>query len=169
MGSLSFDDLQMFFSLLFLPQIEGVSSLSAGLNCSSVIEEVTLGGYDFAYDKSLFELLGASCLSSDFATISTIGSSDQGLLDWCSKNEYEDLSLLFPAGFALSTSAVSFSDWFDIFVPNNDTLFLVQHNVDSLVSNSSFSSSDSFWSILQMSDKNQLSVNLLLLKSMLCS
>jgi NADH:ubiquinone oxidoreductase subunit 2 (subunit N) len=167
MGSLSFDDLQMFFSLMFVPESELLSSLSFGSNLS--INELTLGSYDFAYDKSLFDLLGVSCLSSDFATVHTISSSDEGLIDWCSKNKFEDISLAFPFTFAASVSAVSLGNWFDIFVLNNEALFLIQHNVDSLVATSSFSFSENYWSILQASDKTLLSSNLVLLKYMLAS
>ena len=160
MGSLSFDDLQMFFSLLSASTATDSSGAISSLASGYSGNELALGGYDLAYGKSLFSLITMSIAGSDVSMVHSLqSSSEAGLIDWCSANKFEDVSLIF------SSSTPTAIDWFNISITSKDSWFLVQQNVDYLIADSTFS--NSVWSSLLTLDKSEVGVGLLLLKQIL--
>lgn len=161
-GSLSFDDLQIFFSLLFTSKLTTTSDAFFLLATTFSINELALGSYDLAYGKSLFSLIASSLLSSELFTIHSLSSSSSaGLLDWCDVNKFSNFSVFSPS------ANVTTIDWFNISISQKDAWFSIQQNIDYLVLNeSSFFSNDS-WSTLLTCDKSELGAGLVLLKQIL--
>jgi len=127
MGSLSFDDLQMFFSLLFASNSQILlTELPLSLTKYS-IDELALGIYDLAHNNSLFSLISTSVVNSDIESlVINLASTETSLIDWCLINKFENLKLALPAS---SNS----SNWFNISFAIEDAWFLTQTNVDSLI------------------------------------
>jgi NADH:ubiquinone oxidoreductase subunit 2 (subunit N) len=84
-GSLSFDDLQMFFSLFFSPESD---KLSASFNAYSYLESGT-GFYSRYACVSLADLNGINFLSNPIPATASLAS-------WCYLNEQDSLSSVFP-------------------------------------------------------------------------
>lgn len=165
-GSLSFDDLQMFLSLIFTTDTPSTNSIYTVSDSS--IHEFALGSYDLAYDKSLFGLISISLISVDSSmTQSIIMSTGDNLIDWCNINKFSDL----PVGFSFfDSSLVGKAGWFDILMPVKDSWFLPQLIFDSLTMESSFffSNENIFLNLLQ-SDANVFSERVGLLNQIITS
>lgn len=165
-GSLSFDDLQMFLSLIFTTDTPSTNSIHTVSDSS--IHEFALGSYDLAYDKSLFGLIGISLISVDSSmTQSIIMSTGDNLIDWCNINKFSDL----PVGFSFfDSSLVGKAGWFDVSMPVKDSWFLPQLIFDSLTVESSFffSNENIFLNLLQ-SDANVFSERVGLLNQIITS
>ena len=161
LGSLSFDDFQMFFSLQRIPNIE--TSLLSSFSLNYLNNETLFGSYDLAYGKSLLGFIGALFVSSDLTMTHSIGLNDQeGLIDWCKRNQFEDVALTFSA---VSPLLAQPTEWFDIIVGGKDSWFFSALAFElSGINSNSF---DILWSNLLMSDKNELGASLLLLKYLL--
>ena len=88
MGTLSFDDLQMFFSLLFAT--EATSSVGLATPFSQVLssDEAILISYDLANAESIL----SSIISSSINEINIGLFSEFALIDWCSQNQFENIS-----------------------------------------------------------------------------
>ena len=168
MGSLSFDDLQMFFSLLFIPSSNDISSifLTELPNCS--INELALGSYDLAYDKSLFGLISISLLNLDSTlTQSIILNNEDSLINWCNTNKFNDVPVLF------SSTLVNFSpvilDWFNISMSIKESWFSAQSSIASLmVVSKNFFSNTILINLLSI-ESSELSESLLLFKQIFSS
>jgi NADH:ubiquinone oxidoreductase subunit 2 (subunit N) len=165
MGSLSFDDLQMFFSLLFVSSDPFINIATSSVSCSS--NELALGSYDLAYDKSLLGLIGISFVNIDATLVSTaFNSSEYSLIDWCNANKFDNTSGLY--SFARESAASA--DWFTMNISVKDSWFLLQSTVDALaLSGSQSLSIESPLFNLQFLDTSGLSENLELLKHLLGS
>lgn len=164
MGSLSFDDLQMFFSLLFASDFQTVSAVVT--NCS--INEFALGSYDLAYDKSLFGLIGISFTGSEpFVVQNIMMSSENNLVDWCTVNKFDNISSISASTMGVSTSLTEISSWFSISTSVKDSWFLTQFSVDSLITESQFLSNT--LSNLLAFNTTELNENLVLLKHIFTS
>lgn len=170
MGSLSFDDLRMFFSLMFSIKSENIHSfLSTGLEgCSS--SEFVFGSYDITYDKSLFKIIAVSFTSSDLSTLHSISSiTEDGLIDWCNKNQFEDISITFPSAFVSFAATTNANDWFNILISGQQidyqSWFSIERNANYLITESNFFPYDAVWANLLASDKSILNANLFLLKN----
>ena len=163
MGSLSFDDLQMFFSLLFISD-SSVNITTSSIGCSS--NEFALGSYDLAYDKSLLGLIGLSFVSTaDTVLVPTaFNTSDYNLIDWCNTNKFDNISGLY--SFARESAASA--DWFTMNISVKDSWFLLQSTADVLLGSQSLST-ESLLSNLQLLDASGSSKNLELLKHLLGS
>lgn len=165
MGSLSFDDLQMFFSLLFASDVQTSQFIiSSSLNnCSN--NELALGSYDLAYNKSLLGLIGVSFASSDPALVHSIAmSTEDSLIDWCNINKFTNISAP-----VFSVSTFTTVDWFTISNSIKDSWFLTQFSADSLITEFQFFSNRDIWSCLLVSDTSELSEKLFLLKQIFAS
>jgi NADH:ubiquinone oxidoreductase subunit 2 (subunit N) len=162
-GSLSFDDLQMFLSLIFTTDTPSTNSIYTVSDSS--IHEFALGSYDLAYDKSLFGLIGISLISADSSmTQSIIMSTGDNLIDWCNINKFSDL----PVGFSFFDS--SLVGWFDISMPVKDSWFLPQLIFDSLtVESSFFFSNENIFLNLVQSNANVFSERVGLLNQIITS
>lgn len=174
MGSLSFDDLQMFFSLLFSATPENSSLASLGLFDSFRGNEFIFGNYGVIYDKSLFSLISVFSAGSDLSVTHTLTSaSTDSLIDWCAKNKFENISLFFPSTLLFGTSLIAPENWFNVLMPIKQAdysfCFFIQNNVDFMLSESNFLPYDGLWSNLFVLDQNELNSNLLLLKHIFAS
>jgi len=170
MGSLSFDDLQMFFSLLFASDVSTAPfALSSVLNnCSN--NEFALGSYDLAYDKSLFGIIGVSFASADPALVQSIAlNSEDSLIDWCNLNQFDNISLISTSTLAISSSLTNLTDWFSISSSIKDSWFSTQFNADSLIAEFQSFSQNTVWSSLLVSDTSELNENVSLLKHIFAS
>lgn len=167
MGTLSFDDLQMFFSLLFASDVQATGGNAYEISINSTINELALGSYDLAYDKSLFGLIGMSIAGLDPSCTQSaiIGNSDT-LIDWCNVNKFENISSIsnIPEVFSYSSNI---DDWFSISTAIKDSWFLTHFSIDSITFESQFSGDT--WSSLSLFDANELSENLVLLKHIFTS
>lgn len=167
-GSLSFDDLQMFLSLVFTSGTQPTSiNFIPTVNASS-IHELALGSYDLAYDKSLFGLIGVSFISVDSAiTQSIIMSTGDNLIDWCSINKFSAIPFSFSS---FDSSLINTTEWFNISTVVKDSWFLPQLIFDSLtVESSFFFFNDNIFLNLLQSNSNMFSESLILLKHILTS
>jgi len=167
-GSLSFDDLQMFLSLISTSGVEPNSTNIIPAISDSSIHEFALGSYDLAYDKSLFGLIGISFISVDSAmTQSIIMSTGDNLIDWCNINKFSDIPFSLSS---LDSSLTGLSEWFNISMSVKDSWFLPQLIFDSLTAESSvfFSNESIFLSLLQF-NVSMLSESLVLLTHILTS
>jgi len=164
MGSLSFDDLQMFFSLLSVSD-PSLSISTSSISCSS--NELALGSYDLAYDKSLLGLIGISFVNIDATLVSTaFNNSEHSLIDWCNANKFDNTLGLYSFARESATSV----DWFNVNISVKDSWFLLQSTVDALVlSGPQPLLMESPLFNLQLSDTSGLSENLGLLKHLLGS
>lgn len=170
MGSLSFDDLQMFFSLLFASDIQTVPFVLSGVlnNCSN--NELALGSYDLAYDKSLFGIIGVSFAGSDPALVQSIAlNSGDSLIDWCNVNKFDNISSISTSTLAISSSLANVTDWFSISSSIKDSWFLTQSSADSLIAEFQSFSHNTIWSSLLVSDASELSEKVFLLKHIFAS
>jgi len=162
-GSLSFDDLQMFFSLLFISDTSTNILTFSSINCSS--NELALGSYDLAYDKSLLGLISLSFANPDVNLVSAaLKSSEFNLIDWCNANKFDNAPILYSSTADYSLKA----DWFAFSTSAKDSWFLLQSTVDILSSGSSTLSETSL-SNLQTLDSTELNENLVLLQHALNS
>ena len=167
-GSLSFDDLQMFLSLMFTSSAQSNSINLIPVVSDSSIHELALGSYDLAYDKSLLGLIGISFISVDSAmTHSIVMSTGDNLVDWCNINKFSDLPFSFSS---FDSSSIGLTEWFSLSTLAKDSWFLPQLIFDSLMEEQSllFSNEKIFLNLLQ-SDVNIFSENLSLLKHILAS
>lgn len=167
-GSLSFDDLQMFLSLMFTSSAQSNSINLIPVVSDSSIHELALGSYDLAYDKSLLGLIGISFISVDSAmTHSIVMSTGDNLVDWCNINKFSDLPFSFSS---FDSSSIGLTEWFSLSTLAKDSWFLPQLIFDSLMEEPSFlfSNEKIFLNLLQ-SDVNIFSENLSLLKHILAS
>lgn len=165
LGSLSFDDFQMFFSLLLTSSSETSPMLSfSSLNYLN--NEILFGSYDLAYGKSLFGIIGVGVANSDLVVTHTISlDNHEGLIDWCSKNKFKDITSMFSVASTVSPSLIQANEWLNVFAASKDSWFFPHFTIESLGVNSSFY--DNFWLNLSACDKSELGVNLLLLKYLL--
>jgi NADH:ubiquinone oxidoreductase subunit 2 (subunit N) len=158
MGSLSFNDLQMFFSLLFASELSA-TVLTSSVNCSP--NELALGSYDLAYDKSLLGLISLSFVNTDIALVSTVlNSSEYSLIDWCNANKFENASALY----SFTTESLATTDWFTLVISVKDLWFSLQSTVDALVLGFQVSSTENLLSSLQVLDMSGLNENSILLQ-----
>jgi proton-translocating NADH-quinone oxidoreductase chain N len=170
MGSLSFDDLQMFFSLLFASDIQTSPLVVSGMLNSCSNNELALGSYDLAYDKSLFGLISISFAGSDPALVQSIAiNSEDSLIDWCNTNKFGNISSISASTFAISTSIANITDWFSISSSIKDSWFLTQSSADSLIAEFQSFSHNNIWSSLLISDTSEFSEKLFLLKHIFAS
>jgi NADH:ubiquinone oxidoreductase subunit 2 (subunit N) len=162
-GSLSFDDLQMFLSLIFTSSTQSNPINLIPTVSDSSIHELALGSYDLAYDKSLLSLIGVSFISVDSAmTQSIIMSTGDNLIDWCNINKFSDLPVSFSS---FDSSSVVLTEWFSLSTSVKDSWFLPQLIFDSLMRESSFFFfNENIFSNLLQSDVNIFNENLALLK-----
>nr|BCQ06516.1 NADH dehydrogenase subunit 2 [Nitzschia putrida] len=161
MGSLSFDDLQMFFSLLSLDN-SASSSMALELVNNYSANELTLGSYEMVYDQSIFGLIEACDKSSTSTIVSSTG--DEGLIEWCTKNKLSDVLLVFPS-FALASSLLSPGvEYFNSLIAFNSSWFAIQQNSVLVVKAADYSCAS-----LSSLDTNGVSASLLLLKYILSS
>nr|BBC77739.1 NADH dehydrogenase subunit 2 [Nitzschia sp. NIES-3581] len=161
MGSLSFDDLQMFFSLLSLDN-SASSSMALELVNNYSANELTLGSYEMVYDQSIFGLIEACDKSSTSTIVSSTGN--EGLIEWCAKNKLSDVLLVFPS-FALASSLVSPGvEYFNSLIAFNSSWFAIQQNSILVAKATDYSCAS-----LSSLDTNGVSASLLLLKYILSS
>jgi NADH:ubiquinone oxidoreductase subunit 2 (subunit N) len=164
MGSLSFDDLQMFFSLLFASSTVPATIPTSSVSCSS--NEFALGSYDLAYDKSLLGLISLSFVNIDVALVSTaLNGSEYSLIDWCNTNKFDNTSALY----SFATESSDTTDWFTFATAVKDSWFSLQSIIDALVLGSPAVSIENSLFNLQSLDGSGLSDNLVLLKHALSS
>lgn len=167
MGSLSFDDLRMFFSLLFASD-SPIAINTFETSSNRTVNELALGSYDLAYDKSLFGLIGIATVGSDSAQVPSIFmSSSENLIDWCSINQFDNISSISAATVEPSHSLVEAVEWFNISIAIKDSWFSTQFSADSIIRESSLL--NSIWSSLSLFTVNELGENLMLLKHILVS
>lgn len=168
MGSLSFDDLQMFFSLLFVSNSSIVTDISGALNNCCTLNELSLGSYDLAYGKSLFDLIGISMVCSDSSQIQSIFmSGSENLIDWCSTNQFDNMPLASAVATKSSDYIVQTGEWFNILIAIKDSWFSTQFSIDSISKNFSFLNSICF--SLSLFTADELNENLILLKYIFAS
>nr|YP_009495583.1 NADH dehydrogenase subunit 2 [Nitzschia sp. (in: diatoms)]AWQ64313.1 NADH dehydrogenase subunit 2 [Nitzschia sp. (in: diatoms)] len=162
MGSLSFDDLQMFFSLLSLDNTSVSSPMSLELVNNYSANELTLGSYEMVYDQSIFGLIEACDKSSTSTIVSS--TEGEGLIEWCAKNKLSDVLLVFPS-FALVSSLVSPGvEYFNSLIAFNSSWFAIQQNSVLVAKATDYSCAS-----LSSLDTNGVSASLLLLKYILSS
>jgi NADH:ubiquinone oxidoreductase subunit 2 (subunit N) len=167
-GSLSFDDLQMFLSLIFTSSTQSNSTNLIPTVSESSIHEFALGSYDLAYDKALLGLISISFISVDSVMIqSIIMSTGDNLIDWCNTNKFNDLPFTFSS---FDSSSMGLTEWFSLSTSAKDSWFLPQLILDSVTTESSlfFANENIFLNLLQ-SNTNISSESLSLLKYILTS
>jgi NADH:ubiquinone oxidoreductase subunit 2 (subunit N) len=158
MGSLSFDDLQMFFSLLFASDVSTPMSILP-ISCS--VNELALGSYDLAYDKSLLGLISLSLVNTDITLVSTVlNGSENSLIDWCNINKFDNSSMLR----FFVTEPSSAADWFTLSTSVKDSWFSLQSITDALILGSQVLSIENPLFNLQVLDVSGSNKNLILLK-----
>ena len=163
MGSLNFDDLQMFFSLLYSydSQVSPAIILYSLKNSSN--SEVALGSYDLAYGKSLFGFIGISFANSDLDLIqSIVVNNEDNLINWCNITKFNN-ALLF------STSLVNIVTWFSVSVSVKDSWLLFQFSTDFLMTEFHYFFHSNIWSNLLISNIIELNQKLLLIKHIFIS
>jgi len=166
-GSLSFDDLQMFLSLISTSSAEPTSTNIISMVSDSSIHELALGSYDLAYDKSLFGLIGISFIGVDsITTQSIVMSTGDNLIDWCNINKFNDI----PFSVSSCDNSTGLAEWFNISMSVKDSWFLPQLIFDSLrVDSSFFFSKESTFLNLFQSNVSVFSESLVLLKHIITS
>ncbi|MBE0439327.1 MAG: NADH-quinone oxidoreductase subunit N [Gammaproteobacteria bacterium] len=168
MGSLSFDDLQMFFSLLFIPNNQMPLIELSSIVDEYSINELALGSYDLAHHNSLFSLISISVANSGISPLAIgIAETRSSLIDWCLVNNFENLKLGLPASLVSVTSSLNLSDWFNTFFVIKDVWFLTQINVDSLIIDSQLPLWKVALSKILVTDVCELNEILILLKYMI--
>lgn len=134
MGSLSFDDFQMFFSLLFTPNSQTLPTELSSIVTECSINELALGSYDLAHNNSLFSLISASITSLGVTPLAVdLASTESSLIDWCLANKFDSSKLALSVSSAVTTSSVQSLDWFNTSFAVKDAWFLTQTNTDSLI------------------------------------
>lgn len=157
MGSLSFDDLQMFFSLLFARD-NSISILIFPTSCSG--NELALASYDLAYNKSLLGLISFSFISTDtLSSIVAVNESADNLIDWCNLNKFSNVAML---SFSDINSSIVDYNWFAVDNSVKDLWFLSQTTIDIL--NCSSTTTESTLANLFIADTVNLNENLVVLK-----
>ena len=169
MGSLSFDDLRMFFSLLSSTKTEIDSSVLLNASKESFQNEFAFGNFETIDNKSLFALITASFASQDLSTVYSLNAtSEDNLINWCTKNKFENILLIFPSSLAVSASLANVSDWSSFLIPTQQlefcSWFLMQSNLDLLVKTNLMSYDNYIWSSLTLFNESELTGGLLLLK-----
>ncbi len=166
-GSLSFDDLQMFLSLISTSGAEPTSTNMISRISDSSIHELALGSYDLAYDKSLFGLISISFIGVDSVTTqSIVMSTGDNLIDWCNINKFNDI----PFCVSSFDNSTGLTEWFNISMSVKDSWFLPQLIFDSLrVESSIFFSNESIFLNLFQSNASVFSESLVLLKHIITS
>jgi len=166
-GSLSFDDLQMFLSLISTSGTESTPTSIISRTSDSSIHELALGSYDLAYDKSLFGLIGISFIGGDSVTTqSIVMSTGDNLIDWCNLNKFNDI----PFSVSSFDSSTGLTEWFNISMSVKDSWILPQLIFDSLgVESSVFFSKESVFLNLFQSNASVFSESLVLLKHIITS
>ena len=166
-GSLSFDDLQMFLSLISTSGAESTSVNTISRINGSSVHELALGSYDLAYDKSLFGLIGISFIGVDSVTTqSIVMTTGDNLIDWCNINKFNNI----PFSISSFDSSTGLAEWFNISMPVKDSWFLPQLIFDSLrVDSSVFFSKESIFLNLFQSNVSLFSESLVLLKHIMTS
>nr|BBC77701.1 NADH dehydrogenase subunit 2 [Nitzschia sp. NIES-3576] len=158
LGSLRFDDIQLFLSLIFSSGSEDISAMSLSLFQNYSISEIAFGKYCCIAGESLLNIIAASSSTSLPSTFSISLDTTDNLIDWCNTHRFEDSSVLFPSAVVTS----SLLEYFNITAQGS--LFYVQQTGVSLISTSSSFLNDSIWFSLLSCDKTELSISLLLLK-----
>jgi NADH:ubiquinone oxidoreductase subunit 2 (subunit N) len=168
MGSLSFDDLQMFFSLLFASEAPTAIN-TFGASSNFAVNELALGSYDLAYDKSLLGLIGISMVDSDLSQMQSIFmSSSENLIDyWGSINQFDNTSSALAVAVEPSHFTVEASEWFNVSIAIKYSWFSTQFSADLVTAESSFLSS--IWSSSSLFAVGELNENLILLKHIFAS
>lgn len=162
LGSLSFDDFQMFFSLLFTTNSEISSLLYFNpLNQSST--ETLFGSYDLAYGKSLLSIIGVVVGSSDLVVAHSTGfDNPEDLINWCSTNKFEDTALTMYAVSTFSPLVTQTNEWLNIYSISKDSCIFPHFTLEFLKTN--LSSYQNFWLDLSADGNTKLVGNLVLLK-----
>lgn len=96
LGSLNFDDLQMFLSLIYTSSENSlVTSLKGNYSVLCSMVEYLVGNYTFTYNESLLSLINNSLLnvSADIAGSSNLKTTEN-LIDWCALKQLEDLTVV---------------------------------------------------------------------------
>ena len=124
MGTLSFDDLQMFFSLLFAT--EATSSVGLSIPFPQILssEEAVLISYDLINAESVL----SSAVSGSINEINIGLFSESTLIDWCSQNQFENISYFVND----SVGAMNSNTWTDISLTSSGLNLPTQYAVDFL-------------------------------------
>ena len=124
MGTLSFDDLQMFFSLLFAT--EATSSIGLSTPFSQILssEEAILISYDLVNTESIL----SSVVSGSINEINIGLFSESALIDWCSQNQFENISYFVND----SMGAMNSNTWANISLTGSGFSLPTQNAVDFL-------------------------------------
>lgn len=137
MGTLSFDDLQMFFSLLFTTENSSASLSTIGSQSVLSSEDLILASYGISSDKSLFSLAAIGSVSS----FQVNPVSEYGLLDWCNQNQFENISY-----FATdAVNSVNSFNWTAFSLVGEDVSLLAQQTVSYFSSQSRVTIFGDFW------------------------
>ena len=113
MGSLTFDDLRVFFSTLLITNSETFSLFYSSFIDSSLRNEfiVSLIPFDTTNSSLILHLLTStvtdSLVSIDLPVVCSQTPDD--LISWCSKNNSEAVAAIFPSAFLNSNSFVFFN------------------------------------------------------------
>ena len=164
MGTLSFDDLQMFFSLLSATDANTLSNLD-GFD-STLNKEFAFANINLINDSSLVNLIWFSAAASIVSEINPITLSiENGLIDWCSQNQFENIS-----NFVISSTAnESALSWCEFTLVDKNILLGAQQAVDSSNLGGFSSFQNSLWTVLLETSKSELSASLLILKHIFTS
>nr|BBC77596.1 NADH dehydrogenase subunit 2 [Nitzschia sp. PL1-4] len=160
MGSLRFDDIQLFLSLLFSSNLENVSTMSLGLSQDYSVSEIIFGKYSFIAGESLLNIIAMSSESSVSlpVTYSIALDTNDSLIDWCNTHRFTNSSLIFPTTIVTS----SLLEYSNIAVTAQN-LYTQQVGVSLIgISNTLFNGS--MWLSLLSCDKTEFGINLLLVK-----
>lgn len=150
LGSLSFDDFQVFFSLLVTSNSDILSASSVNL-FNHLNNEAIFGSYDLVYGLSLLDLIRISLNDLKFIGTHNISlESQEGLIDWCNKSP------------AVSVYSLDYNEWLSISIANKDFSIFPHFTIEELQTYSSLS--DNFWLHSILNDKNAVNTSLVLLK-----
>lgn len=166
-GTLNFDDLQVFLSLL---SVSDTLSFYQDLNISHLFtqSEGLLATCELVYDKSLLDLINSSAIDhSKVAVTYSIGSANElGLIDWCYKNKYISSVFLLPIvlHFESMNTLIKADDWFNLILDCNSSWFLIPSiNFSFYFTGLSLMSSD-FWTNLLVLNNDEVINSLTLIK-----
>lgn len=130
MGTLSFDDLQMFSSLLFTTEINLDQTIFPSLLANV---ELNLINLDIVGSKSIFSIMTLVSLNNlDFSLM-----NEFSLIDWCTQNQFENLFYVADS----TVKEVSVDNWANFQLIGEDSSFFAQQTIDYLTcspNNSSF-------------------------------
>lgn len=160
LGSLSFDDFQIFFSL-FVPSNDVTLPPLLFSSFNYLNNEILFGSYDLAYGQSLLDFItGITFSLESVVTQDIFVETREGLIDWCTNNGYENITV---SSYGALTSFSLFSEtknWLSI---STKDLGIFYHFIIKYLKISS-SSYDSFWSQFLFKEINNNDINLILLK-----